>query len=254
MNPFLLENKNIIITGASSGIGRQTAISCSRMGANVFLIARNKERLDETLFQMQDRDKHEILVLDVTNFDEIEKTIQSIVNKHGKIDGFIHCAGSELTMPTIAMKALIYQEMYSVNVISAFEFTKHISKKKYCSELGCSIIFISSVMGIVGEVAHLSYCSTKGALIAGAKALALELASKKIRVNAISPAQIENTLITQKMLDNFTDENRKNKLSMHPLGYGQTEDVANACIYLLSDAGRWVTGTNLIVDGGYSAK
>jgi NAD(P)-dependent dehydrogenase (short-subunit alcohol dehydrogenase family) len=152
------------------------------------------------------------------------------------------------------MKSDIYRQMYDVNVISAFEFAKHISKKKNHAENACSLVFISSVMGILGEMAHLSYCATKGALIAGAKALALEYADKKIRFNTISPAQIEDTEITRKMLENFSDENKKAKLDMHPLGYGQSADIANACIYLLSDAAKWVTGTNLIVDGGYSAK
>ncbi len=254
MNSFSLQNKNIIITGASSGIGRQCAITCSNMGANVFLVARNIERLNETISQLQVSSKYIPFIQDVTEFDKIESIIKTIVSDYGRVDGFIHCAGTELTIPTIAMKSHIYQDMYSINVISAFEFAKHISKRKYCSEKGCSIIFISSVMGMVGEIAHLSYCATKGALIAGAKALALELADKKIRVNTISPAQIEDTFMTNRMLDDFSDENKKIKQSMHPLGYGQTKDVANACVYLLSEAASWVTGTNLIVDGGYSAK
>ena len=253
-DPFTLAGKIILITGASSGIGRQCAVSCSQMGAIVFLIARNKERLEETLSLMHNIEIHRIIVFDVTAFDEIGKVINSIVLNNGKISGFIHCAGEELTLPTIAMKASYYQKMYDVNVISAFEFSKHISKKKYFSESGCSLIFISSVMGVLGEIAHVSYCATKGALIAGTKALALEFADKKIRVNSVSPAQIEDTFITKKMIENFSEENKENKLSMHPLGYGQTEDIANACIYLLSDAAKWVTGTNLIVDGGYSAK
>ncbi|HLP05764.1 MAG TPA: SDR family oxidoreductase [Paludibacter sp.] len=253
-NPFSLDGKNIIITGASSGIGRECAISCSKMGARVFLIARNRDRLNETLSLMNQVEKHRAIVFDVTDFENIESIVQSIAIEPGKIDGFIHCAGKELTLPTISMKPAYYADMYAVNVVSAFEFAKHISKKKYCSPNGCSIVFIASVMGILGEIAHLSYCATKGALIAGAKALALEYAGKNIRVNAVSPAQVENTYITQKMLENFSAENKNNKLLMHPLGYGQPKDVANACIYLLSEASHWVTGSNIIVDGGYSAK
>ncbi|MDR0829767.1 MAG: SDR family oxidoreductase [Prevotellaceae bacterium] len=250
---FSLENKNIIITGASSGIGRQCAVLCSEAGANVTIIARNREKLEETLSLMKSG-KHQIIDFDVTDFAEIDKVIDKIVGENGKINGFIHCAGMELTTPTITMKPEIYHQMYDVNVISAFEFAKHISKKKNHAESSCSLVFISSVMGILGEVAHLSYCATKGALIAGAKALALEYADKKIRFNTVSPAQIQDTEITRKMLENFSDENKTAKLAMHPLGYGQSKDVANACIYLLSDAAKWITGTNLIVDGGYSAK
>jgi NAD(P)-dependent dehydrogenase (short-subunit alcohol dehydrogenase family) len=250
---FSLENKNIIVTGASSGIGRQVAVSCAEMGANVTIIARNKAKLDETLSLMKSG-KHKIIDFDVTNFNEFAKIIDEIVCEKGKINGFVHCAGMELTVPTIAMKPEMYRQMYDVNVISAFEFAKQISKNKNHAEKDCSLVFIASVMGVLGEVAHVSYCATKGALIAGTKALALEFADKKIRCNCVSPAQIEDTEITRKMLENFSDENKKAKLEMHPLGYGQTEDVANACIYLLSDAAKWVTGTNLIVDGGYSAK
>jgi NAD(P)-dependent dehydrogenase (short-subunit alcohol dehydrogenase family) len=253
-NPFSLNSKNIIITGASSGIGRQCAISCSEMGARVFLIARNAERLSETLSLMYNVNIHSVIVLDVTDYEKIENVIQSIVTEFGKINGFVHCAGKELTLPLISMKPSYYQEMYAVNVVSAFEFAKQISKKKYSSSGNCSLVFIGSVMGVVGEIAHVSYCATKGALVSGAKALALELAEKKIRVNTLSPAQIEGTQMTQNMLNNNTDKTLNHKLLMHPLGYGKSLDVANACIYLLSNASSWVTGTNMIIDGGYTSK
>ena len=253
-NPFSLVGKNILITGASSGIGRACAIACSKMGARVFLIARNQEKLNETLQLMYESKLHKIIIFDVTEFEKIENVIQEIVSNYGKINGFIHSAGKELTLPTISMKPQYYADMYAVNVISAFEFAKHISKKKFYSEKGCSMIFIASVMGTLGEVAHVSYCATKGALIAGSKALALEFADKKIRVNTISPAQIENTPITDKMLSNLTDESIHMFKLKHPLGFGGAADVASACLYLLSDASGWVTGTNMIIDGGYSAK
>jgi len=253
-NPFSLEGKNIIITGASSGIGRQCAISCSQMGARICLIARNTEKLAATIRLMNNQDIHQYISMDISEFSKIESVIANFVEGNGKISGFIHSAGTELTMPIVAMKPDYYQKMNDTNVISAFEFSKHISKKKYFSETGCSLVYISSVMSEAGENAHLAYCASKGALTAGARALALELASKKIRVNTISPGQIENTEITNYMLENFSEKNKQEKLAMHPLGYGQTEDVANACVFLLSDAGRWITGTNLVVDGGYLAK
>lgn len=109
-------------------------------------------------------------------------------------------------------------------------------------------------MGSLGEVAHTAYCSSKGTLIAGTKALSLELAVKKIRVNCVSPAQIKGTEMTKKMFDNSNEENNKYKFEMYPFGYGKTEDVAYGCIYLLSDASKWITGINLIIDGGYSAR
>jgi NAD(P)-dependent dehydrogenase (short-subunit alcohol dehydrogenase family) len=147
-----------------------------------------------------------------------------------------------------------YSELFATNVIAGFEFAKVISKKKYINKEGGSFVFISSVRGFLGEVAQTGYCSSKGALIAGTKALSLELAFKKIRVNCISPAQISGTEMTNKIFENSTEQNNSRKLDMYPLGYGETNDVANGCIFLLSDASKWITGTNLIIDGGYSAR
>jgi NAD(P)-dependent dehydrogenase (short-subunit alcohol dehydrogenase family) len=180
--------------------------------------------------------------------------IDDAVGKTGPINGFIHSAGIELILPLSVTKPAHYQELFATNVIAGFEFARILSKKKYAAPEGGSFVFISSVMGFLGEVAHSAYCSSKGAIIAGVKALALELAEKKIRVNCVSPAQIEGTEMTMKMRESLNDQNKKDIFSMHPLGYGNTDDVAYGCIYLLSDASKWVTGTNLIIDGGYSAK
>lgn len=253
MNPFSLEGKNILITGASSGIGRQCAISCSQIGAQIILIGRRKEKLIETIGLLP-TGNNLYYAFDVTNYQEIESVIGDAVEKTGPIHGFIHSAGIELTLPLSVTKPTHYQELFATNVIAGFEFARVISKNKFTAPEGGSFVFISSVMGYLGEVAHSAYCSSKGALIAGTKALALELAVKKIRVNCVSPAQIEGTEMTIKMLESFNEQNKKDKFEMHPLGYGKTSDVANGCIYLLSDASKWVTGTNLIIDGGYSAK
>lgn len=252
-NPFSLKEKNIIITGASSGIGRQCAVSCSQMGARIIIIGRNQEKLQQT-FSMLSPGNHILFRHDVTDYENTESVISQAVEKIGPVNGFIHCVGLELTLPVNMMKPKHYEDLFATNVISGFEFAKHLSKKKYLNADGASFIFISSVMGILGEIAHTGYCLSKGALVPAVKALALELASKKIRVNCVSPAQIADTEMTVKMLENFSDKSKADNLAMHPLGYGKTSDVANACIYLLSDASAWVTGTNLIVDGGYSAR
>jgi NAD(P)-dependent dehydrogenase (short-subunit alcohol dehydrogenase family) len=231
MNPFTLEGKNILITGASSGIGRQCAISCAQMGAKVVLVGRRKEKLTETIRMVESPGKL-FYSLDITNYKEIEGMIDDAVGKTGPINGFIHSAGIELILPLSVTKPAHYQELFATNVIAGFEFARILSKKKYAPHEGGS----------------------KGEIIAGVKALALELAEKKIRVNCVSPAQIEGTEMTMKMRESLNDQNKKDIFSMHPLGYGNTDDVANGCIYLLSDASKWVTGTNLIIDGGYSAK
>ncbi|GHT19525.1 oxidoreductase [Bacteroidia bacterium] len=248
-NPFSLENKNIIVTGASSGIGRQTAVACAKMGANVVLIARNTEKLQETLHLMQNTENHKVIGFDVSDFENIGKTIDEIVREKGKINGFVHCAGMELTVPFIAMKAAHYKEIFNVNTIAAFEFVRHISKKKYAADK-LSLVLISSIAAHCGQAGLAAYSMSKSALTGGIKSLAVELAPKSIRINTIEPGWVLGTNMTQK----YDNENNAPDKSLYPLGYGQTADVANACVYLLSNAAQWVTGTNLIVDGGYSAK
>jgi len=250
-NPFRLDGQVVLITGASSGIGKQCAISCSQQGAKVIIIGRNEERLLYT-FNSLEGNGHLRYLLDLIQYDEIETVIQDAVNKIGKISGFIQSAGIEITKPFKVMNHEDYNNLFSVNVISAFEISKIILKKKYSAE-NLSLVFISSIMSILGQPGKVGYCSSKGAITAGVKALALEYASRNVRVNCISPAIIETEMV-KKLFDTISDESRNEIIETHPMGFGKPEDVANACIFLLSDASRWITGTNLIIDGGYSAK
>lgn len=253
MNPiFNLNSKNIIITGASSGIGRQCAITFSQLGANIILIARNEERLKDT-YNKLDKGNHLIISQDITEYDKLEQIIKYSVEKVGRISGFVHSAGIEMTLPLRNMQPSYYEKMFSVNVISGFELAKIISKKKYLNKDGASFVFISSILGILGKPGIIGYCSSKGALISGVRAMALELAKKNIRANCILPGVVE-TEMSNKMLENLPEESKKSILGMHPLGLGKPEDIANTCAFLLSDASRWIIGTNLIVDGGYSAR
>ncbi len=251
-NPFSLKNKNILITGASSGIGRQCAITFSQLGANVILIARNKERLKET-YNKLDKGNHLIISQDITEYDKLEQIINAAVDKVGKISGFVHSAGIEMTLPLRSMQSSHYEKMFRINVISGFEIARIISKKKYLDERGASFVFLSSVMGILGQAGKVGYCSSKGALISGTKAMALELAKKNIRTNCILPGVVE-TEMTNKMFENLSEDSKKEITEMHPLGLGKPNDITYACVYLLSDSARWITGTNLIIDGGYSAR
>jgi len=249
---FDLDHKNIIVTGASSGIGRQCAITFSQLGANVILIARNEERLKVT-FDKLEKGNHLIISQDIIEYNELEEIVRCSVEKVGRISGFVHSAGIEMTVPLRSMTPSYYENMFATNVISGFELARIISKKKYLNEKGANFVFVSSVMGILGQAGKVGYCSSKGALISGAKAMALELAKKNIRVNCILPGVVE-TEMSNEMFQSLPDESKKEIINMHPLGLGKPEDIANACVFLLSDASRWITGTNLIVDGGYSAK
>jgi NAD(P)-dependent dehydrogenase (short-subunit alcohol dehydrogenase family) len=246
MNKFCsLEDKNIVITGASSGIGRQCAIACSQRGANVALVARNKERLDETFAQL-DTGNHVIIEQNITSFDQLESMIETIVEQMGSICGFVHCAGVELTLPFRNMNPEKYRELFDINVISGFEIAKYITKKRNIDEVA-SLVFISSVMGLVTQPGLIGYSTSKGALISGVRTLAVEVAKKQIRANCISPGYIDTPL-----LKNIPEEKKQELADKHPLGLGNPEDVANAVVFLLSDQSRWITGSNIIVDGGYS--
>ena len=251
-NPFSLKNKNILITGASSGIGRQCAITFSQLGANVTLIARNKERLKET-YNKLDKGNHLIISQDITEYNKLEEVVNTAADKIGKISGFVHSAGIEMTLPLRNMQPSYYEKMFSVNVIAGFELAKIISKKKYIDKNGASFIFISSIMGIVGNPALIGYSASKGALISATKSMAIELVSKNIRVNSISPGHIK-TEMANRLFGKISEKSKKEIIEMHPLGLGRPDDIANASAFLLSDAARWVTGTNLIIDGGYSAR
>ena len=250
INLINLSGKNILITGASSGIGRASAILCSQLGANVILVARNEERLQETLALM-DEGKHLIFAMSVTDYDKIDALVSEVVATNGKIDGFIHSAGMEMTRPLKILKTEMLQETFAVNVFAGFEFAKAITKNKNVNE-GASLVFISSIVGMYGQAGKIAYSASKGALVSGCKSMALEFASRNIRVNSILPALVETEMSSQ-IMENIGEEGKANVLKMHPLGFGKVEDVANACAYFLSDVSRWVTGTNFIIDGGYSA-
>ncbi|MCQ2106161.1 MAG: SDR family oxidoreductase [Fibrobacter sp.] len=251
-NPFSLENKVILVTGASSGIGRQCAIDCSKMGAKVVLVARNQERLDETL-SMMEGDGHLVVAQDLTDFGSLPNVVKNIVGTVGPLDGVLHCAGISNTEPLKLVGIERLEEFFKANVFGAILLTKEVCKLKNYNKDGASIVFFSSVMGIVGESCKSSYSLTKGALISGVRSLAVEYSKKNIRINCVSPGVIETPINANQnyMKD---PELRAQFEAKHLLGIGQCSDISNACIYLLSGASRWVTGHNLVVDGGFTVR
>lgn len=250
-NPFSLEGKNILITGASSGIGRQCAISCSQMGARVTLVARNEERLKETLEQMEG-EGHIYRIYDLEDIENISALVEEIVTNFGKIDGFIHAAGIEKTAPIKLLVPKDYEHIFKVNSLSAFEFVHQFSNKKYFND-GGHIVLISSITAVIGRGGVAAYAASKGAMVSAVHSMALEFAKKRICINCVSPGTVLTPLM-QNFLSTLSEKDYQKRIDGFPLGLGETEDVANACIYLLSDASRWVTGQNLIVDGGYTVK
>ena len=250
-NPFSLENKTILITGASSGIGRQCAIDCSKMGAKIVLVARNEERLNETL-SMMEGNGHVVCSYDLANLDGIGGMLAGIVSKVGKINGFIHAAGIEMTKPVKLLSSKDYENVFKVNTLSGFEFIHHLANIKNMEKCG-SIVLIASITGVIGRGCVSAYAASKGAMISACRTMALEFSKKEIRVNCISPGTVLSPLM-QNYLATLDEDARAKRVDGFPLGLGQTTDISNACIYLLSDASRWVTGQNLIVDGGYTVR
>lgn len=246
-NPFSLKNKTILVTGASSGIGKEIAIQVARMGANLILNARNEERLKVVANQIS-KDSTKIIIGDLTD----PNTIKKISETTTEIDGIVHASGIMKLLPfkLINLKAL--NEMMNVNFTSPTMLSLELVKRKKL-KTGSSIVYITSINGsVVGSKANSMYAASKGALTGMIKGMALDLAKTKIRVNEIAPGMIETEgamEIENIVSDDAISEDKKK----YPLGcYGQPDDIANACIYLLSDASKWVTGSKLVVDGGFT--
>jgi len=253
-NPFTLKNKTILITGASSGIGKEIAIVLSNFGANIILLARNIQRLQETKESLNNPDNHRIYSVDLLDLEKVDTVIINIKDHYNTIDGIVNCAGISSTLALRSINKKKLHDHFDINVNAGILLTKQLLSKRYSLlNEGSSIIFIASVMGLVGEVGKTTYAMTKGALIAGVKSLSLELALKKIRVNAISPGVVISPMSSASFYSKDKERLEKVK-SLHPLGLGEVDDIANACVYLLSDASKWVTGSNLIIDGGYTAR
>lgn len=242
-NPFSLENKTILITGASSGIGKATAIECSKMGAKIIITGRNLKRLQETYDELNG-EGHSIFQADLIIKEEFDALFHSI----SKLDGLVHSAGIARHMLFNFLKEEQLDEMMDINFKIPTLLTQKLLKQKKINQ-GASIVFINSISGIMSSyIGGSIYSASKGALNGLLKGLALEYASKKIRVNGVMPAMIETRLIDE---SDVTEEQLKIDRLKYPLKrYGTSEEVAYAVIYLLSEASAWTTGTNILLDGG----
>lgn len=244
-NPFSLHNKTILVTGASSGIGKAIAIECSRMGANVIITARNQARLAETLSMMKG-DNHKMILADLS----LEEELNSLVENLTQLDGLVQCAGLTIPKPLRFYTKENIKEVMGVNFEAPVFLTQALLKKKKIRKQS-SIVFISSISGVyVSYIAGSIYSASKGAINGIAKGMALELAPRGIRVNSVNPGMVETNILSDGIVsEEQLDEDRKK----YPLKrYGKPEEVAYAVIYLLSDASVWITGSNLLIDGGYT--
>lgn len=242
-NPFSLEGKSIMVTGASSGIGKETAIQCSKLGARVIITARNEERLGETLSQM-DGEHHQLYLAELTNKDDVNRLVEEV----DTLNGLVLCAGKGMTSPFPFSTRDKYDEIFNVNFFAPLELFRLLVKKKKLSK-DASVVFVSSIGGISSFMfGNGIYGASKAAINSTMKFCAKELAAKKIRVNSVNPGMVNTKFIQGGAI---SEEQHKLDMEKYPLKrYGEPEDIAFGIIYLLSDASSWVTGHSLVIDGG----
>lgn len=251
-NPFSIEGKNILVTGAASGIGRQCCIDFSNAGANVILLDINEEQLEITKGMCSPAVKsysHKCNLVDAAGTEDI---VKAAVTEAGPIDGMLYCAGIEKTLPYNHLTDRDYQQIYSVNVVGATNLLKVLTKKNIRGE-NAKYVLIASITALVGRPGVAAYAASKGAIVSLVKTLALEMASKGLNINCISPGTILTPLM-EKMMESLTEEQQAERKSGFPLGLGRPSDIANTAMFLLSDAARWITGQNIVVDGGYTSR
>lgn len=240
-DPFSLEGKRILVTGASSGIGRQVAISCAQMGAQLVVSGRNGGRLAATLAELEG-EGHAAIEADLS----VQEDIDRLAGEAGIVDGAVHAAGISRLAPFRMLSRAQLDETFSSNVYAPMLLTRGLLAKKHIAANG-SILFISALASHVGPLATGAYSASKAALLGAMRTLALEVVKQGIRANCIAPGYVRTP-----MLDSLNrgggriDEHAK----LAPLGLGEPEDVAYAAVFYLSDASRWITRTYFIVDGG----
>ena len=244
-NPFTLKEKTVFVSGASSGIGKAIAIECSRMGANMCITGRNAERLNRTFSQLEGGG-HMQIVADLQTDDGIKAVVETMPS----LDGIVHCAGIVKPMPFEFSGKELINDVMGINFNSPAILSQQLLKNKKIKKRA-SIVFISSVSGVsCSSVGGSVYSASKGAINGLVKGMALDLAPKMIRVNTVNPGMIDTNIFAA---GTITQEQLKEDMNRYPLKrYGKPEEVAFSVIYLLSDASSWVTGSSLLIDGGYT--
>ncbi len=247
-NPMDMDGRTVLVTGASSGIGRTASILLSRLGSRLILVGRDLDQLNQTQRQLEGN-HHLVSPFDLTVAEDIPDWLKELAAEVSGIYGMVHCAGIQQITPIQFMKIKTFDQTIDINLRSAICLAKGF-RQKTVGERDGSIVFLSSVMGLVGQRGNSAYCASKGAIVALTKALALEFAP--IRVNCIAPAVVE-TPMSETFRRKLTKSQFEEVVKSHPLGIGSPLDVAYSIAFLLADTARWITGTTLVVDGGYSA-
>lgn len=242
---FGLENKHILVTGASSGIGKETAKLLSKFGANVSLVARGEERLKTAVSEMTG-DRHRYYVCDLSNTENIGRLVDDVVRESGALDGFIHCAGIGVNLPVMMTKPDTIDLVMKTNFYSFAEITRFLAKRKNSNPYA-SFVGVSSVASLKGDKSQGAYAASKAALNAYVHPAAKELAGRNIRVNTVAFGMIK-TEAYQRFLESGGQDAA---LQSQYLGYGTPSDAAGLLVFMVSNASKLITGTTVICDGGY---
>jgi len=246
-----LSGRWILVSGASSGIGRAIAIELVRNGARAVLIGRRVDELQETARRCGSPESTEILQLDLSSLDAVAPAIAGLTKRLGRIYGLCHSAGMVQTLPLAATTPERLRAMFDLNLLAGMELSRALTRRDTLDERGGSILWLASIYAHVGAPGQIGYCATKGAITAAIRSMALELAPRKVRVNSLSPGLVK-TAMTEASGSRMSEEQWARIAAMHPLGTGRPEDVARAAVFLLDPRNAWVTGTDLVIDGGYT--
>ena len=246
-----LVDATILVTGASSGLGRGAAVELARHGARVLLMGRDPAKLAQTRAAMTG-DGHVQIAAEFNDSDSVADLVKSVAKDHGMLDGVFHSAGAYMAMPARMTKQRHVDSMFAASVWGAYGIARAASAKGVLAD-GGSLVFMASVAGVRGHTGTVAYAGAKAAILGLVPPLAIELAPRRIRVNSIVAATIE-TEMHLNTIANLPEEAAIDGLNRHLLGFGGTDDIANAVIFLMTPASRWITGTAMAVDGGYMAK
>ncbi len=249
-NPMDLTGRHVLVTGASSGIGRAAAVLLADLGARVTITGRDAARLDATLERMSG-EGHRTAPIDLGAIDAIPVWLKEQAASGGPFSGLAHCAGIQVSKPIRSTDDAFMTDMFRVNIGSGLALARGF-RQRGCAVEGAGIVFVASASAYVGQAGNVVYCATKGAIVSAARALAVELARDKIRVNCVAPALVD-TEMADRFRSTMSEAQFAEYLTHYPMGIGKPEDVANAIAFLIADTARWVTGSSLLLDGGLLA-
>lgn len=249
-NPMSLEGHTVLVTGATSGIGKATAVYLAKLGARIIASGRNEERLNEVLGQLEG-EGHVGRIFDLADLDAIMPWMKALCAEVGPLNGLAHCAGVQATKPIQAINSTFVMDVLTQNLGAALMLAQAF-RLKACHAPGASLVYVSSSAALKTAPGNVVYASSKGGIVSAVKGMGVELVRDGIRVNAVAPAMVD-TPMSDQFRTILSEENFKRVVDMHPLGLGRPDDVAAAIAFLLADTARWITGSILNVDGGFLA-